>query len=142
MVIKNTEGKEFPSTFNKTARAYSLNAGVFPVGNYTYRGSTTHNGNQLTYKGQFSVQPIQLESFQTTANHGLLRLLSEQYGGELVYPADIVAIGEKIKAKKSVKPVLYQTTKTRSVINLKWIFFLLMTLLTLEWFMRRYHGSY
>ena len=49
---------------------------------------------------------------------------------------------EKLKNKKSVKPVIYQTTKTRSVINLKWLCFLLMGLLTLEWFMRRYHGSY
>ena len=140
--IRDNEGKEFPSTFNRTANAYSLNAGVFPVGNYTFTGSTAHNGKKLTYKGQFSVQPVQLESFQTTANHGLLRLLSEQYGGELVYPANLASISEKIQAKKSVKPVIYQTTKTRSVINLKWIFFLLMSLLTLEWFMRRYHGSY
>ena len=142
LIIKNSEGKEFPFTFNKTANAYSLNAGVFPVGNYTYRGSTFYNGKQLTFKGQFSVQPIQLESFETTANHGLLRLLSEQYGGEMVYPTALTAISDKIKAKKSVKSVIYQTTKTRSVINLKWILFLLMGMLTLEWFMRRYHGSY
>ena len=46
----------------------------------------------------------------------------------LVYPANLATISEKIQAKKSVKPVIYQTTKTRSVINLKWIFFLLMSL--------------
>jgi hypothetical protein len=142
LIIRDKEGKEFPSTFNKTSRAYSLNAGVFPVGNYTFSGTTFHNGKQLDYNGQFSVQPIQLESFERTANHGLLRLLSEQYGGEMVYPAQLASISDKIKEKKSVKPVIYQTTKTRSIINLKWICFLLMSLLTLEWFMRRYHGSY
>ena len=31
LIIKDSEGKEFPSVFNRTARAYSLNAGVFPV---------------------------------------------------------------------------------------------------------------
>ncbi len=142
LVIKNEEGKEFPFNFNKTASSYSLKAGLFPVGNYTYRGSTFYNGQELNYKGQFSVQPIQLESFVTTADHGLLRLLSEQFGGEVIYPGDIASISDKIKAKKSVKPILYQTTKTRSVINLKWVFFLLMGLLTVEWFLRRYHGAY
>lgn len=142
LVIKNSEGKEYPSTFNRTTKAYNVNAGVFPVGNYTFRGKTVQNGKELTYNGQFSVQPVQLESFQTTADHGLLRLLSEQYGGELVYPANLATISDKLQAKKSVKPVIYQTTKTRSIINLKWIFFLLMGMLTLEWFMRRYHGSY
>ncbi len=142
LTIKNEEGKEFPFTFNKTASSYSLKAGLFPVGNYTYKGSTFYNGEELSYKGQFSVQPLQLESFVTTADHGLLRQLSEQFGGEIVYPADIASISDKIKAKKSVKPVLYQTTKTRSVINLKWVFFLLMGLLVVEWFLRRYHGAY
>lgn len=142
LVIKNEEGKEFPFTFNKTASSYSLKAGLFPVGNYTYRGNTFYNGEELTFKGQFSVQPVQLESFVTTADHGLLRLLSEQFGGEVIYPTELLSISDKIKAKKSVKPVLYQTTKTRSVINLKWVFFLLMGLLTLEWFLRRYHGAY
>ena len=142
LVIKNEGGKEFPFTFNKTASAYSLKAGLFPVGNYTYKGTTFYNGEELNYKGQFSVQPLQLESFITTADHGLLRLLSEQFGGEVVYPGDIASIGDKIKATKSVKPVLYQTTKTRSVINLKWVFFLLMGLLVVEWFLRRYHGAY
>ena len=51
LTIKDSEGKEFPSTFNRTAKAYSLNAGVFPVGNYTFNGATSHNGKQLTYKG-------------------------------------------------------------------------------------------
>ena len=142
LIIKNSEGKEFPFTFNKTGNAYSLNAGLFPVGNYTYQGKTFFNGQQLSYNGQFSVQPIQLESFETTANHGLLRILSEQHGGELVYPNALASISDKIKNKKSVKPVIYQTTRTRSVINLKWVFFLLMGFLSLEWFMRRYHGAY
>ena len=142
LVIKNEEGKEFPFTFNKTASSYSLKAGLFPVGNYTYRGTTFYNGQELNYKGQFSVQPIQLESFVTTADHGLLRMLSDQYGGELVYPNAIASISDKIKTQKSVKPILYQTTKTRSVINLKWVFFLLMGLLVVEWFLRRYHGAY
>lgn len=142
LIIRDKDGKEFPSTFNKTAKAYSLNAGIFPVGNYSFTGTTFQNGKELTYNGQFSVQPVQIESFERTANHGLLRLLSEQYGGELVYPEQLSTISAKIENKQSVKPVIYQTTKTRSVINLKWFFFLLMGLLTLEWFLRRYHGSY
>ena len=142
LVIKDEQGKEFPFTFNKTASSYTLKAGLFPVGNYTYKGTTFYNGQELNYKGQFSVQPIQLESFVTTADHGLLRMLSEQDGGELVYPNEITSISDKIKTQKSVKPILYQTTKTRSIINLKWVFFLLMGLLVVEWFLRRYHGAY
>ena len=141
--IRNEKGEEFNFTFNKTKnRSYSLNAGIFPTGNYTFHAEVMSSGQELTYDGQFSVQPIQLEIYETTADHRLLSLISEKYGGEMVYPADLNSITQKIKDKGSVLPVIYETTKTRSVINLKWIFFLLIGLLTLEWFIRRYFGSY
>ncbi len=142
LVITNSQGKDFSFTFNKTAKAYALNAGYFPVGNYRYTAKITSNGKELTGSGKFSVQPIQLESFETTANHGVLRLLSEQFGGSLIYPDQVVAIADSIKNKDEVKPVFYSTSKTRSVINLKWIFFVLMGLLTVEWFLRKFFGGY
>lgn len=142
LVITNSEGKDFNYTFNKTTNGYTLNARIFPVGNYRFRSTVFSNGESLTYNGQFSVQPVQLELYETTANHGLLRLLSEKYGGEVVYPADLTSIGTRIADKGNVKPVIYQTSKTRSVINLKWLFFLLASLLTVEWFLRRYFGGY
>ncbi|MEM9920669.1 MAG: hypothetical protein AAF990_21405 [Bacteroidota bacterium] len=142
LVITNSEGKDFNFVFNKNGSAYRLDAGYFPVGNYKFRGLVNTNGNQLNYNGQFSVQPIQLEVFETTANHGLLKLLSEKYGGELLYPAQLSSLSGRIKEKGTVKPVVYQTSKTRSVINLRWLFFLLLGLLTLEWVLRRYFGGY
>ncbi|MEN0049378.1 MAG: hypothetical protein AAF806_20125, partial [Bacteroidota bacterium] len=142
MVITSSDGKNYDYVFNKTDRAYSLNAGILPVGNYSFNASTTFNGQQLTYQGQFSIQPIQLELYETTANHNILRILSEDYGGELVFADQLGTLAERIQSKGNVKPVIYQTAQTRSVINLKWIFFLLLGLLTLEWFLRRYFGAY
>jgi len=142
IAVINSEGNEFNYTFNKTDNAYSLNAGILPVGNYRFHASVNNNSETLTYDGQFSVQPIQLEIYETTADHNLLRLLSERYGGSLNYPNQINGIAQQIADRGSVKPVIYTTTKTRQVINLKWIFFLLISLLTLEWFVRRYFGGY
>ena len=143
LTIRNEKGDDFKFTFNKTNnRSYTLNAGYFPVGNYTFHAEVMSSGQELAYDGQFSVQPIQLEIYETTADHRLLHLLSEKYGGEMVYPAEMASIVSKIKEKGSVLPIIYETTKTRSVINLKWIFFILMGLLSLEWFIRRYFGSY
>lgn len=142
LTIRNTEGRDFNYVFNKSGSAYTLNAGILPVGDYTFRGSVTLNGENLTYDGQFSVQPLQLELYETTADHSLLRLLSQEFGGEVVYPQQIASLPDLLNAKGNVKPVIYQTSKTRSVINLKWIFFLLLGLLTLEWFLRRYFGAY
>lgn len=142
MSIRNRDGKEFTYTFNKLGKAYTLNAGILPVGPYTYKASTNFNGQALVYEGKFSVQPIELELFETTANHSVLRQLSAKFGGETVYPAQLASIADKIKANETVKPVIYQTTQTNPLINLKWIFALLALLLAGEWFLRRYFGAY
>lgn len=142
LVIRNKDGKEFTYTFNKIGKAYALNAGILPVGNYSFKATTNFNGQSLVFEGKFSVRPIQLELFETTANHAVLRQLSAQFGGETVAPADIAGIAEKIRTKETVKPVIYQTNRTNPFINLKWIFALLAGLLVLEWFLRRYFGAY
>jgi len=142
MSIRNRDGKEFTYTFNKLGKAYMLNAGILPVGPYTYKATVNFNGQNLLYEGRFSVQPIELELFETTANHSVLRQLSAKFGGEMVFSNQLASIAEKIKANETVKPVLYQTTQTNPLINLKWIFALLALLLAGEWFLRRYFGAY
>ncbi|MCB0525102.1 MAG: hypothetical protein H6576_09880 [Lewinellaceae bacterium] len=142
MSIRNSEGKEFPYTFNKLGKAYSLNAGILPVGAYNYTANTNFNGQALSFDGKFRVQPIQLELFETTANHAVLRALSQKFGGEMLYPADMNSLAEKIAANKTVKPLIYESTTTNPLINLKWIFAILAFLLAAEWFVRRYFGAY
>jgi len=142
MSVRNAEGKEFLYTFNKVGKAYSLNAGIFPTGNYRFRATANFNNQNFVYEGRFSVQPIQLELFETTANHAVLRQLSGQYGGEMVPASGLAGLAEKIKTSATIKPVIYQSTRTNPLINIKWIFLLLAGLLSVEWFLRRYFGAY
>ena len=140
--IINENGKVFPFTMSKSDKAYYLDAGLFPAGNYTFTGNVTSAGKPYTYDGKFSIRPIQLESFSTTANHNLLKLMSQKYDGAMAYPDNMLALADTIAAKNTIKPVLYSSNSTRSVINLKWIFFLILFLLSIEWFFRRYFGAY
>ncbi|TAK46157.1 MAG: hypothetical protein EPO28_02790 [Saprospiraceae bacterium] len=139
--ITNSDGRDFNYTFNKTIKAYTLTAGVFPVGNYRYKAQVILNGQNLVYDGKFSVQPIQLEVYETTADHAMLRRLSEAYGGVFYLPNQLSQIGQHL-LEKDIKPVMYSSTHTQPVIHLKWIFFLLLGMLSLEWFLRRYYGGY
>lgn len=140
--ITNEKGDKFPFTFNKTGSSYNINAGYFPTGNYKFEARTTFNGEQLKTGSEFSVKSIQLEIFETTANHQLLHLISGKNGGQVIFSDQIEQLTSMIDAKGFAKPILFDTIKTRSLIHYKWIFFLLLTLLSLEWFLRRYNGSY
>jgi hypothetical protein len=142
LILTNSEGKQFPYTMNKVGRAYSLNAGILPIGNYTYKATTSVGGQQLEAGGAFNIQPIQLELYETTADHSVLRALSQQFGGALFYPQNMATIADSIKAKTTIKPIMYTTNKTQTALNLKWIFGLLILFLAAEWFLRRYFGAY
>jgi hypothetical protein len=142
LLVTSEKGKEYTFTFNKSGRAYSLNAGTLPVGNYKFVGKVTYSGEQLSYNGQFSVQPIQLEQYETTADHRLLRLMSEQSGGKMLSADQMNDLPKMIKDMGTVKPIIFQNTTTRALISIKWLFALLLLMLSGEWFLRRYLGSY
>jgi len=140
-VVSET-GEEYPYSFSKTVNAYELDAGILPVGSYSFTGRTNYSDKKLKSSGSFTIKPLQLEALRTTANHQLLNSLSQKSGGELVYLNGITQLAEKIKTEETIKPVLYSTYKSSSVINLKWLFFALLALLSLEWFIRKFNGGY
>ncbi len=142
LVITDDAGKNYSYTFSKTSNAYTLKAGLLAVGNYRYTGKVVANGQELTASGKFSVRPIQLEQFETTADHSLLRILSEENGGTMVFQDQLSDLSTVISENNNIQPLLYSQMKTKSVLHYKWIFFLLLFLLALEWFLRRYYGGY
>lgn len=142
MEVVDEDGNAFNYTFNKTEKAYRLNAGTLPVGNYRYEATVNYNAERLTFSGQFSIQPIQLELYETTADHSVLQLISDRSGGMLAYPQNLTIIADSIRSEEAIKPIIYQTSRTRSAINLRWLFLPLLLLLTAEWAIRRYQGSY
>lgn len=142
ITVLSEAGEAYPFTFSKSFNGYELNAGVLPVGDYSFTAQTNYGGKTLKSNGNFTVKPLQLEAMNTTANHQLLNSLSQKFGGEMVYPNQLVSLVEKIKQNENIKPLLYSTYKTEPVINYKWLLGLIMLMLTIEWFVRKFNGAY
>ncbi len=66
--------------------------------------------------------------------------LAVQSGGEMIYPDQINQLQNLIAQNTSSKPVMHEITKTQSIINLRWVFFIILGLLSLEWVIRKYNG--
>lgn len=140
-VVKGDNGKEYPFVFDKTINAYTLNAGVLPVGNYSANAKAIYKGNTNTAVCNFSVRPVLIETLHTQANHSLLRVLSVQSGGKSYYPNSMQSIAEDMEKNNHVKSILYDTFSTRPLIDIKWIFGVILFLLISEWFIRKYNGN-
>lgn len=142
MEVKDTEGKIFNYTFSKTTNAYNLNAGFFAAGNYSYQASVTVGNRLEKINGKFTIVPLQVELLNTVANHQIMKSLAAKNGGEMVYPNTIEKLNELVKKREDIKPVSYMQTAFKDLIHLKWLFFILLALLTAEWFLRRRNGAY
>ena len=142
VTITSADGTRFPFTFNKTTNDYRLDAGIFPVGNYRYEAKVKVGSKIYFEKGEFSVAALQIETTNTIADHQLLYSLAKKSGGEMIYPNQLAQLAKLLNVREDIKPISHSEKKLSDMINLKWIFFLLLSLISLEWFMRKINGAY
>lgn len=140
--IINSDDNRFSYIFSKTSNAYHLNVGNFSEGHYRYEARVKNGDKPLFYKGEFSITAINAEAINTIADHELLYQLAKNHGGEMLYPSQMNSLIELLEKQGNIKPVIYTQKKLIELINIRWIFFLLLLLLTIEWFMRKYYGAY
>ncbi len=140
--ILNEEEEEFEFVFGRTEDEYRINVGRLPVGKYSFVATTNINGEELKEKGEFIVKPVQYESINLKANHAILDQMSTQSNGKFLYPSEVNKLTQMIVDRGDVKPTSYAHQKLDDLINLKWIFFLLVGLITSEWFIRKRNGAY
>ena len=142
MIIKNSKGDEYPFEFGKTANAYQLNAGMLPVDNYTWEARVREGENIYTDDGAFTVSPLNIEAINTIADHNLLFQISEKTNGMMLYPEEVQTLPELIRGREDITTITYTDRKYSELINIPWLFGLILLLVSLEWFIRKRGGSY
>ena len=140
--IKSDSLKEYNYTFDRTSDYYRLNAGNLQPGDYTFEAETQLGNQQFKEKGSFSIVKNEVELQNIQADFGLLYQMAQQTGGQFVpidkYGTLLDAIGDN----KQIAVQEHQQTFLTEWINLKTMFFLLIFLLGVEWFFRKYWGIY
>ena len=142
LVITSFEGNQYKYNFNKYGEAYTLNAGGFPVGDYRFSSTVQIGTNVFNDAGGFSILHLEIERNSTVADHNLLHRLAVDNDGQMLVDIDLDKLPELIRSREDVKPVVYMQKRFTDLINLPWIFVMLISLLGLEWFLRKWGGSY
>jgi hypothetical protein len=140
--VFNEAGKSFSYQFSKNENGYYLNIPSLPVGNYRFEASTKVGEKQLKENGSFVVKQVNIEALNTTANHQLLNAIANKTGAKMVYPNQIEILEKLLSNKEDIVAVSYSEEKLQDLVNLKWVFYLLMAFLTIEWFLRKRFGGY
>ncbi len=142
LTIINSDNKTFPFVFSKTHNNYHLNAGYFPIGNYKYKARVKVGDKLLQNKGEFTVSDLNIEKVNSVAEHNLMYKLAKNHDGAMVYPNHIADLYKKIKNREDIKTVSYSQKRYKDLINIKWLFFIILAFLSAEWFLRKRGGTY
>ncbi len=142
MTLVNYKGEQFPYTFSRTEKAYTLNAGLYPVGNYKYKAETKLGDRIYSETGEFSVSALQLETSNTVADHQLLSAIASKTGGKMFAPEQVNELLKALKEREDLKSISFSRKKLDDMVSLPWVFILLISLLSLEWFLRKRSGAY
>lgn len=137
--LNNEKGKSFSYQFSKTSDAYQLQIGSLTPGKYTYT-ARVEGGNYPTKKGEILVKSIQLESLQTKANFETLQAIAQESGGNFYAPNQLNQLAESLRNNPNMKTVIHQQEQLQTLLQYKLLFFLLVLLLSAEWFIRKWQG--
>lgn len=142
LVITNENKTEFPFVFTSSDNFYTLQAGKFPQGNYTYVASVTVDGTVLTKRGSFTVLPLLAEFAKTQADHAVLRDMALQTNGAVYGPRDLDSLCGAIEDNQNIVPVSHVAKHRELWLNMPLVLLLLIFIMASEWFLRKYYASY
>lgn len=128
--------------FSKGENNYNLNIGMLPEGIYKYRAHTSFGGVGYNANGTFTVESVGVEAQDLTADIGRMRSLSSQTGGKHYYITDIQHLIPDLENDNRITSISREETRYDDLINIKWLFFSILGLITIEWFLRKIFGIY
>ena len=128
-------------TFEKNNPFYSLTITSLPEGEYTWRAKTQVNNEIFSKQGTIVVQKSNLELDNYYANTNLLKQLSLRTNGKFYYLNKDITLINDLKNNKNIVSISNSTEKLSSLIDVKYLLIIVVTLISFEWFFRKFFGS-
>ncbi|HCR48806.1 MAG TPA: hypothetical protein DIW24_04190, partial [Bacteroidetes bacterium] len=142
LTILGPDGDEIPLTLGGLGSGrYFGDAGTLPPGSYTYR-ATAKLGEQTlgSDAGAFAVGALSLEFQETAANAGLMRGLAQRSNGLFSHAKDAGSFIQRLKESGKIKPTFSKQETDLEPWTLWWLLLTLVSLLSVEWFLRKRNG--
>ena len=129
--------EEFEYFFKKQDSSYIINLGNLNKGVYSFNIEV--EGQDIKKSGNFIIESKNIEDLSLRANHLFLKSLANNFDGKLYYPNEIINLVEHINQNKQ-KSVYSYIEKRLAIVNINWILLILLSIIFLEMFLRRFNG--
>jgi len=78
----------------------------------------------------------------TIANHNLLYQLAVKHDGQMLSVQQMEGFPQILKAREDIKTITYSEKRYLELVNVFWVFLIIIAILATEWFIRKFNGSY
>ncbi|MCO5231611.1 MAG: VWA domain-containing protein [Chitinophagales bacterium] len=141
-VVLNKDGSAYSDFFmDKTQNAFTYNLGKLSEGAYHLSATTQLNGKKINSEYKFAVQHSNIETYQTKADIELMNSLALHHYGKMVFWTDMEQLLKEIQNDERIRPVFKENISTQPLIHFKMILGIIILLLAIEWFLRRFFGQ-
>src|SRR5690606_19842357 len=93
-----------------------------------------------SYTGNFEVIDFDIEKQYTNADYKKLQLLAQNTNGKVFFESTINTLIDELLANENFKSVQKEQTKKIPLIDFWTLLGIIVALLGLEWFIRKYNG--
>ena len=142
MELKFPDNNVQSFAFSPSNTGYQLNAGMLPPGAYSYTAKAFNGTTEFMKSGGFTVNNISVETARTIADFQLLEQLSSSTNGKRFNATSIDDLVNEIRNRKEITSVSFEEKKVRELIDWAPLLVALLSLLSIEWFLRKWNGSY
>ena len=124
--------------FSKKSNTLFVDLGVLKPGKYNYVARV--DGSDENKTGFFNVKKIQLEQMSDVVNHKTLNQISNQSGGKVFYMNSLKELESVINSSELNKKIIHSKQNIVSFLGITNLLILLIFLILLEYFLRKYNG--
>jgi hypothetical protein len=142
LVLTDSTGNELDYIFDSGSFGYTLDLGYLPSGEYELESSVELGDQQFVKTGRFSVQEINIENQNLLANFNVLNSIANNTGGRFFTQNEHEKLSEMLLNSSMIKPSSYNQKNLFELIDWKLYLLIVLGLLSLEWFLRKFWGGY
>lgn len=140
--LSDSLDRTFDFKFKPTGSGYELSLGALDPGDYQWEARIQSKGQTFTEKGEFIVVQNKAEFFQLRADHRFLKDWTMAYDGTHFPTNNIESLATHLLNLDTAKPLIHTTKEWNSIIEWKWLAILIILLISIEWFLRKFNGYY
>jgi hypothetical protein len=86
------------------------------------------------------VEELNLEGATSKADVFVMKQLANSTGGNFYFLNESEKMTQEVLAREDIKPLEHSSVEMKELIHNKWLFFLIVVLLSTEWVVRKRYG--